>query len=72
VKNIYISLFLLFISFWINGCSQKAAYETFRHSDKYNCESIINTEDRIRCQNADRPSYEEYHDYLKKTDQNGL
>ena len=54
------------------GCSQKEAYETFRHSDKYHCESIRNTEDRIRCQNAKRPSYEEYQGYLKKTQTDGL
>jgi len=72
VKNILISIFLIFGFFVMAGCSQKEAYETFRHSDKYHCESIRNTEDRIRCQNAKRPSYEEYQGYLKKTQTDGL
>ena len=72
MKNIYISTFLLFIAFLINGCSQKSTYETFRHSDKYHCESIINTEDRMKCLNAKRLSYEQYQEYLKKTDKDEL
>lgn len=72
MKYILISVLIFGNIFVMSGCSQKGAYETFRHSDKYNCESIINTEDRIRCQNAKRASYEEYQDYLKKTDANGM
>jgi hypothetical protein len=72
VKSIYISLFFVLSSLFVSGCSQEMAYETLRHSDKYTCESIINAEERIKCQNAKRLSYEEYQEYLKKTDKDGL
>ena len=72
MKYILISISIFINVLFMSGCSQKEAYETFRHSDKYYCENIINTEDRIKCQNAKRASYEEYQDYLKKTDKNGM
>jgi hypothetical protein len=72
MKNIYISILLILASLYVNGCSQKTVYETFRHSDKYNCESILNAQERTKCLEAKRPSYDEYQDYLKKTDENEL
>jgi hypothetical protein len=61
VKYILIS-FALFMT----ACSNAEVYEAVRHSDKYHCESIPNAQDRIRCQEAPRKSYEEYQQYLEE------
>jgi hypothetical protein len=50
----------------MTACTNAEVYETVRHSDKYHCESIPNTQERIQCQEAPRKSYEEYQQYLKE------
>jgi hypothetical protein len=60
VKYILISFLIYF-----TGCTQAQVYESLKHSDKYNCDDIINTQDRIECKEAPRKSYKEYHEYLQ-------
>jgi len=52
------------IGLLFEGCTQEALYETFRHSDKYNCHDNPNPQERIKCFEAPRPSYESYKEYL--------
>jgi hypothetical protein len=62
-KSILIST--LTISFF-SGCTQEALYETFRHSDKYNCHDIVNPQEKIECFQSPRKSYKEYKQYLEQ------
>jgi hypothetical protein len=49
----------------MTGCTQAQVYESLRDSDKYHCDDIINTQERIECKEASRKSYEEYQEYLQ-------